>query len=353
MRCLEQLRSADAWPAEESQACDARKLAADLDHLGAVAAAAAARARMSAAVTVPVINSAVHLPTLGRLVLGDDSASPAAGRLETATVTVISNAVTIAAGDSRWTFALGPLLAGEPCGAPVPGNTRSGEWQPVRALDMSGWRVALEDTDPFRDFHQGQVAPRLSDAEFGRWQSAFREAWQEIQGQHRAYAPALAAGLTTLVPLAPAQNGRDLSAASRRAFGAVAVALPADPLTLAGLLIHEFQHVKLGAVLDLCDLYDPADDSLFPAPWGEEKLQLGGLLQGAYAHLAVTDVWRARQRRAEGPAAEEAGRRFVELRGHTREAIDALLGSESLTPLGTSFVQEMRRSARPLPEEPV
>ena len=65
-RCLEQLRSADAWPGGEHQACDSRKLAAELDHLGAVAAAVAARAQVGAAVTVPVINSAVHLPTFGR-----------------------------------------------------------------------------------------------------------------------------------------------------------------------------------------------------------------------------------------------------------------------------------------------
>ena len=347
MRCLQQLRSADAWPDEENQVCDSRKLAADLDHLGAVAAAAAARARVGAAVTVPVINSAVHLPTFGRLVLGDGEAeTPAGGDLETATVSVIGNAITIQVGDSSWTLELGPLLDGEPCGVRNPGNARSGEWQPVRVLNMGGLRVALEDTDPFRDFHQWQAAARLSDTEFGQWQSTFRAAWQEIQRQHRAYAPALAAGLTTLTPLAAAQDGRDLGAASRQAFGAVAAALPADAVTLAGLLIHEFQQVKLGAVLDLCDLYDPADDSLFPAPWGEEKLQVGGLLQGAYAHLAVTDVWRARQRVAAGPAAQEAARRFVQWDAHTREAIDALLSSDSLTPLGTSFVQEMRRSVR-------
>ena len=66
MRCLEQLRFADAWPDDENQVWDSLKLAADLDHLGAVAAAVAARARAGAAITVPVINSAVHLPTLGR-----------------------------------------------------------------------------------------------------------------------------------------------------------------------------------------------------------------------------------------------------------------------------------------------
>lgn len=147
------------------------------------------------------------------------------------------------------------------------------------------------------------------------------------------------------MPLAAAQDGRDLSAASRQAFGAIAVALPADAVTLALLLIHEFQHMKLGAVLDLYDLYDPADDRLFHAPWGDDKQQVAGLLQGAYAHLAVTDVWRVRQQAAASPAAEAAGQRVVQLRAHTREAIEALLSSGSLTPLGTSFVQEMRRSA--------
>ena len=122
MRCLEQLRSADAWPDDENQGCGSRKLAADLNHLGAVAAAVATRARVGAAVTVPVINSAVHLPTFGRLLLGDDeAATPADGDLETATVSVISNAVIIGVGDSCWTLALEPLLDGEPCGVPVPG----------------------------------------------------------------------------------------------------------------------------------------------------------------------------------------------------------------------------------------
>ncbi len=348
MRCLGQLRPARAWPGEGDQAGDSTKLAADLGHLGAIAVAVAARAQAGTAVVVPVVNSAVHLPTLGRLVLSaQEGPAPAGGGPETATVRVISNAVLLEAGDSCWTLPMGRLLGGEPCADPVPGNTRSAEWQPVRVLSAAGLRVALEDTDPFRDVHHWAVAPRLSDAEIGRWQSTFAEAWGEIQQQHQAYAPALGAGLTTLVPLAAAQDGRDLSAASRQAFGAVAVALPADAAALAMLLIHEFQHVKLGAVLDLYDLYDPGDDRLFHAPWGEGKVQVAGLLQGAYAHVAVTGVWRARQRAAAGPAAEAAGQHFARWRAHTCEAIDTLLGSGSLTPLGTSFVQEMRHSVHP------
>lgn len=348
MRSLGQLRPAGGWPGDEDQARDSWPLATDLGHLGAIAAAASARARFCAALTVPVMNLAVHLPTLGRLLLGaEEAAMPADGEPETATVSIISNALIIRVGESCWTLGLGRLLNGEPCSVPVPGNTRSGEWQPVRVLSVPGLRVPLEDTDPFRDLHQWQAAPRLGDAEFGQWQSTFRAAWREIQQEHGAYAAALGAGLTTLMPLAAAQDGRDLSAASRQAFGAVAVALPPDPVTLARLLIHEFQHVKLGAVLDLCDLYDPADDRLFDTPWGDGKQQVAGLLQGAYAHLAMTDVWRVRQQGAASPAAGLAGQRFLQWRAHTREAVQTLLSSGSLTSLGTSFVQEMCRSVGP------
>lgn len=74
------------------------------------------------------------------------------------------------------------------------------------------------------------------------------------------------------------------------------------PLTLPGrattFLMHEFQHVKLGAVLVLLDLYDPADSGQYHAPRRKDPRSLEGLLQGcrgAYAHIAVTDFWRVRR----------------------------------------------------------
>ncbi len=101
----------------------------------------------------------------------------------------------------------------------------------------------------------------------------------------------------------------------------------------------------MGAVLDLYDLYDPADSRLFRAPWREDLRPLEGLLQGTYAHLAVTDFWRVRQEVSAGADAEAAGQRFAYWRGHTCDAIETLANSGSLTPLGTRFVDEMRRSA--------
>ena len=335
IRCLRQLRPAAAWSSDTDRGRPVPGLAANLGHLGAIAAAAAVRAGTSGTVQIPVLDDAVHLPALGRLVVGPQEAG------QTATVDVAGGLVSVRLGGSGWTLAGTDLVNGVTGPDVKAGSGRAASWQPLRRLSAPGIRVVLEDTDPYRDCHQRQPASRLTDAEFAQWQRQFRAAWQEIECGHSAYAPALAAGLTTLMPLAAAGDGGDLSAAARDAFGTVAVARPADPGTLALLLIHEFQHVKLGAVLDLYDLYDPADDHLFHAPWREGKHLLGDFLQGTYAHLAVTDFWRVRQRFAADPA---AGQQFEHRRAQTRDAIETLATSGSLTPLGTWFVGEMRHS---------
>ena len=144
-----------------------------------------------------------------------------------------------------------------------------------------------------------------------------------------------------------------MSATARQAFGAVAASLPGDHSTLALLLIHEFQHVKLGAVLDLYDLYDTADNRLFHAPWRDDPRPLEGLLQGTYAHIAVTDFWRARRSSAAGPAAEAAEARFAHWRGQTADAIESLAASGSLTPLGEQFIDGMRQSIASMLAEPL
>jgi uncharacterized protein len=208
-------------------------------------------------------------------------------------------------------------------------------------LTAPGIRVALEDTDPYRDCHQWPAAPRLTDAEFAQWQHSFWLACEEIKAHHPAYAPGIAAGLSTLMPMAPAPAGSDVSAAARHGFGAIGTALPDDPVTLALLLMHEFQHVKLGAVLDVFDLFDPEDKRLYHAPWRKDPRPLEGLLQGTYAHLAVSDFWRVRAGLGE-PDQAEAAQRYAHWRSHTAAAIATLAESGSLTPLGMRFADAMR-----------
>lgn len=345
VHCLERLRQVG-----RASEADGQLITTELEHLGAIAAAVAIRGRTRAQLTLPVTDGAAHLPGLGRLVVGPVSAS--AGSEGSAILEVDADWVRFRIGAHAWRLPRPLLLAGEACPAEpctsegalaAAGTGRAAAWEPLRVLAAPGIRVALEDTDPYRDCHQWAAAPRLSDEEFARWQRGFTLAWQEINAHHPAYAPALAAGLTALMPMAPAPAGSQVSAAARQGFGTIGAALPDDPVTFALLLMHEFQHVKLGAVLDLYDLFDPADKRLYHAPWRKDPRPLEGLLQGTYAHLAVSEFWRVRAGLGEDDQAD-AAEQYENWRAHTAAAIETLADSGSLTALGMSFVSQMRVS---------
>ena len=339
-RCLEQ--AGLAGPAGESDPVHRPAAAAGLGHLAAIAAATVIRAGGQADITVPVTHGAVHLPTLGRLVVSPADSGP---QPREAVLSADGKSVSIRIGRDSWQFTTADLLSGEPRAAESFGDRGSAAWQPVRTLSGAGISVALEDTDPYRDCHQWPAATRLTEAEAAQWQHGFADAWQEIARDHPGYAPAIAAGLAVLMPMAPAPRGRDVSATARHAFGAIGAALPADATTLALLIMHEFQHVKLGAILDLYDLYDPADRELYYAPWREDMRPLEGLLQGTYAHLAICEYWQTRQKVTSGAEAQAAGKRFAFWHAHTREAVETLANSGSMTPLGMRFIEAMRAGA--------
>jgi uncharacterized protein len=163
-----------------------------------------------------------------------------------------------------------------------------------------------------------------------------------ISAHHARYLPGLAVGLSSITPLAPQPAGADASATSRHAFGAIATVLPPTTARLALLLIHEFQHAKLGGLMDLVPLHDDSDNRLYPAPWRPDPRPLGALLQGAYAHLGVADFWRLHRFSAgSAAAAQSAQEHFSRWRAHTASVVDVLLRSSALTSDGRRFVTAM------------
>jgi uncharacterized protein len=194
--------------------------------------------------------------------------------------------------------------------------------------------------DPYRRCLNRAVASRLPEADVARWQERFTLAWREIATHHEAYAPALAAGLAVLTPLSRQAPGSAVSGTGRQAFGAVGAGLPADPISLALLLIREFQQVKLGAILDLHDLFEFSGDRRYRTP-DVDPGRLERLLRGAYANLAACAFWRVRATLGadDRASARQSYRRCYR---RTAQAIAALQGCESLTPLGEEFVGQMR-----------
>ncbi|GAA2789133.1 FxsB family cyclophane-forming radical SAM/SPASM peptide maturase [Kitasatospora sp. CM 4170] len=302
----------------------ARQLAGDLGvglgPLAGLAAAAAVRAGRGDAVPVPVRGGWLHLPTLGRIAAPDGEA----------VVTGRPDGFTVRAAD---------------------GSVLTALTEPLRRVRPgSDWTVALEDVDPLRDSHDHAVAGRLTDGELLDWTGALREAWELLGRDLPGYAAGIGAGLAAVTPLRPGPAGREVSSAARQAFGVVGIARPATAPTLALLLAHEFQHVKLGAVLDLLDLFDPADAGLYFAPWRPDPRPVEGLLQGTYAHLAVTEYWGARCLAYDGlpgEAADRARAEFALWRRYTAEAVERLAESGALTDLGLSFTAGMRETVTP------
>lgn len=200
--------------------------------------------------------------------------------------------------------------------------------------------LRLADRGPFRDVHGHPPAGPQSADEAGHWQRALDGAWQILVRRHPWHARAVAACLTTLVPLHPAPSGTAVSSAARRAYGAVALSPPADPVLFALTLVHEFLHVQLGALLDLVPLHGPASPARYHAPWRPDPRPLDALLQGTYAHLGVCDFWHTE--RSTAAPSPRAGREHATWYGYTRGAVDTLLGSGELLPAGRRFTEGMR-----------
>ncbi|MFE7589239.1 HEXXH motif-containing putative peptide modification protein [Kitasatospora sp. NPDC057512] len=228
---------------------------------------------------------------------------------------------------------------------------------PALALECDGlrWAPTVDHAGPRRVDYGRPPAGPLNGVELALWERRLAEAWEILVRRHRRHARAVAACVTTVVPLRPAPGGEAVSAAARRAYGAVAASLPDDPVLLALALVHEFLHVQLGALLDLVPLHSPNGPAVYHAPWRPDPRPAGALLQGAYAHLGVADFWRAEAAAGAAAGADAAAGDAARARGesarwrtHTLSAGETLLGCGELTAAGLEFTRELVRAVRGL-----
>jgi HEXXH motif-containing protein len=318
---------------------DADGLDDDLGHLGGIAAAAACTAGHEFAVTLRVrADRTVAIPTFGVAhVPFPRSWQPAV---------TDSGAATIRLGGAHL------VSVRDPVGGPG--------WAPTRRLvSVAGGRrieVLLDDVDPYRG-HGLDAAGRLPDAEVAHWQAALDRAWALLTSRHPARADALAAGLTSLVPLAPRERAVGRSASSGEACGAIALSRPADSRALAGTLVHEFQHSTLSALLDLVPLHRSTVRADRYAPWRADPRPLPLLLHGAYAFLGLVDFWEVERQAETGAYGRVAQFEFARWRDAVRRTLSELSASHRLTAAGDRFVAGMRRRlawlrGRPVPAGP-
>lgn len=311
-----------------------------------LAAAAAVRAGADFETQVPVPEGGtLHLPSLGTVQL---PCADSRGRPGVATVR----------GTGR---GLGSVAVVSPRGACVllPDSLESplAGWRPLPQIRVTrgghSLRLALDDTDAYASFVAGRVPVLQHTQSRNRWQALTEEAWEILVHSQPDTADSLAALLCSLVPLESVTRGEPYSVTSPESFGSAMVQLPIEATTLAVSLIHECQHIKLGALLDLVTLTRETDDAVHYAPWRRDPRPVAGLLQGAYAYLGIVSFWRRYHPTASEREARRARFAYALWRRSTLAAVDDLLASGDLTELGLWFVTTMRECLAGWCEEPL
>ncbi|MFD6322728.1 HEXXH motif domain-containing protein [Streptomyces sp. NPDC058442] len=321
----------------------------EVGYFHTLAAAAAIRAGVEFHTRVPVPDGGtLHLPSLGTVLLPLADAGDARPRTHVATVRWAGRGGgSVAVVSPRGVCVLLP----EPLESAVPG------WRPLPQVRAEGPQhglcLALDDTDPYAPFVAGREPALLNEQSRQRWQALTEQAWEALVRSQPDTADGLAYTMRSLVPLAPVTEGEPYSVSSPESFGGVMMQLPVNPTSLAVGLVHEFQHVKLGALLDLVTLTREADGGLHYAPWRLDPRPVSGLLQGVYAYLGIVAFWRRYHPAASGQEALRARFAYARWRRSTLAVLDDLLTCGELTELGVWFVTNMRELLADWCEEPL
>ncbi|GAB3139410.1 HEXXH motif domain-containing protein [Micromonospora sonneratiae] len=320
------------------------------ERMSAIAVATALRARMPATVVLPAATwsaKALVLPSLGRVLLPRPSG--ARMRLRTG-----GDGVTLfIPGDSEAAGRPGPASRGEVASRgeadvdggelrlAVPDGTATPYWRPVPGLTTvhRGLRLAVrfDDLGTFSGIGATETA-LLDQRELEIWRRRVTAGWRLLVDRHRSFATELSAAISMIVPLRDPERGQ-VSGTYRNAVGCIAMSRPIDDRSAAVTLVHELQHTKLSALMNLFPLLAPGPDDRFHAPWRTDRRPLHGLLQGLYAHLGIAGFWR-RQAWHENDRAHvlRAQVEFARWREACREVADLLQATGRLTQIGRRLV---------------
>jgi HEXXH motif-containing protein len=284
----------------------------DMGYLGSIAASAAVRGGIDAIATAQVRDGRVTLPTVGQF----EVPGQVGKRIR---VRVSDSAAFLERGDGSW------VSVDETRSIPLRSHRSTADGLSIR------W--TLDDIDPYRAFDGKAANDRLTASEFTVWCGKLDHAWAILADKHADYLPELMAASPVIVP-APGDGGF-VAASSATSFGAIRAAMPETPEAMAETLLHELQHSKLNAFLDLLPLQRPGADRLCYAPWRKDPRPLSGLLHGFYAFVGVTEYWHRQWVSHSDPA---AAFHFLHHREQVREAMQALGTPPELTQAGARFL---------------
>ena len=297
----------------------------ELGHLSVFAATAAIRSGQTFQLDIPLRHGEVSFPSLG-------TARPGAtAKWEWATVSGDASGVRV-----RSSVSTVRLLDGR-----VPPGGAADGWSAVPRVAVGSGDlvldVVLDNSDPYLDRY-GIARVGLSADTVAAWRRTIGQAWVILTVDHPWLARVVAATVRTLVPLARPGPTRLSSSTDIASFGAVALSLPRDALSMAEVLVHEAHHAVMGAMTDIVPLVRPGSAFVGYAPWRDDPRPAGALLQGIFAHYGMGRFWRE-QCAADSPERRRrATAEFARLRMITSRAAGTLMRSGTLTEAGQELL---------------
>jgi HEXXH motif-containing protein len=241
--------------------------------------------------------------------------------------------------------ALGALRRDRPGALTVTGTSwrqPPGRTEALPLHRIADCAVVLDDLDPYRTPRPSaslRPARRLGPGGRVRWDARLTGALAAVERVDPARAEEIRTLLSCVVPLA--RTSPTAGATAPAAHGAVLLR-PRPRGELAAALVHEVQHGKLAALSDLVRLHTADPEPRHRVPWRPDPRPFEGVLQGAYAHLALADWW-ARASFAGVTGAWEAHARY---RRQVAAVLPDLVGSAHLTPAGREFTLAMAATER-------
>jgi HEXXH motif-containing protein len=300
-------------------------LATDLGHLALFAATAAIRANRPFRVEIPLRDGVASFPALGTARLA------ASSRWEWGTAWRDGAECQVRSSAS---------IVKIPRSA-QPGTPPAAHWSALHrmALTENGLclDVVIDDSDPFLDRY-GTPRTRLTCGNLPRWRRLLADAWAILARDHYPMAEQIAGMVRTLVPLAQPAPTRSVGSTEISSFGAVALSLAADSLSVAEVLVHEAQHAVLGALIDVKPLVRDDADFLAYAPWRDDPRPAGALLHGIFAHYGMGRFWRQRYRVGPPDQRTRAAVEFGRMRTMAARGSNTLGESGLLTEPGHEFL---------------
>ncbi len=235
---------------------------------------------------------------------------------------------------------------------------RDGRWADGRAYlseaDAAPWRavqgpiaLALADNNPLAIYGalpgDAPNAVDLGGRPVTAWLATLREALDLVAEHLPDLRAEMDLHVQQFVPI-----GHDpethRSASYRQALGTVYLTLHPGLMTMTEAVIHEFQHNKLHALMEVDPVITNDPSARFPSPLRRDARPLRGVLLAVHAFLPVARLYEAMTAAGHPLAVRPSFReRAARVRAVNRDAAEVVLSRANPTPTGRALLDEIQR----------